>query len=68
MLYNVRVEKEFAVFHSFADGERADRAYYHSLTPSERVDILLELISRWQNDETSKGFERVYRVAKLHED
>jgi hypothetical protein len=62
------MEKEFAVFRSFADAERADRAYYRSLTPSERVDILLELISRWQDDETAKGFERIYRVAQLHED
>jgi hypothetical protein len=62
------VEKEFAVFHSFADAERADRAYYQSLTPSERMNILLELISRWQGDEATKGFERVYRIAKLHED
>jgi hypothetical protein len=62
------VEREFAVFHSFENAERADRAYYRSLTPSERVDILLELISRWQTDETAKGFERVYRIAKLHED
>lgn len=61
------MEKEFAVYNSFADAERADRAYYHSLTPSERIDILLELISRGQNDETANGLERVYRIAKLHE-
>ena len=62
------MEKEFAVFHSFVDAERADRAYYRSLKPSARMDILLDLISRWQDDEATKGFERVYRVAKLHED
>jgi hypothetical protein len=58
---------DFRVFHSFAESERADRAYYRSLTPSQRLDLLLELIQQWQGDETAKGFERVYRVVELHE-
>ena len=61
------MEREFKKFDSFAESDRADRAYYQSLTPAERMDILLELISRWQGDEAAKGFERVYRVAQLHE-
>ena len=60
------VKSEFQVFHSFAESERADRAYYRSLTPSERLDLLLELINRWDHDEAAKGFERVYRIVKLH--
>ncbi len=62
-----RMQGEFRIFHSFAESERADRAYYRSLTPSQRLELLLELIQQWQGDETAKGFERVYRVAKLHE-
>jgi hypothetical protein len=65
--YLASMQGEFRVFHSFAEGERADRAYYRSLTPSQRLDLLLELIQQWHADETAKGFERVYRVVKLHE-
>ena len=58
---------EFRIFRSFAESERAERAYYQSLTPSQRLELLLELIQQWHGDETAKGFERVYRVVKLHE-
>jgi hypothetical protein len=61
------VEKEVKIFHSFAESERADREYYRSLTGAQRVDILLDLINQWDSNEAAKGFERVYRIAKLHE-
>ena len=58
---------EFRIFRSFAESERADRVYYRSLTPSQRLELLLELIQQWHDNETAKGFERVYRAVKLHE-
>ncbi len=61
------VQGEFRVFNSFAESEKADRAYYRSLSPSQRLELLLELIQQWDSGETAKGFERVYRVVKLHE-
>ena len=54
-------------FSSFAESDRADREYYRSLTPEQRLDILLELVARAQTDEAEQGFARVYRVVKLHE-
>ena len=51
------------------EADKADRAYYQSLTPQERIDILLQLVARHavNEDGTPKRFERVYRVAKLGE-
>jgi hypothetical protein len=54
-------------FSSFAESDRADREYYRSLTPEQRVDIVLELMPRAQIDEAQQGFARVYRIVKLHE-
>lgn len=54
-------------FQGFQASDEADRAYYQSLTPKQRLDILLDLIARYQDnlDETTKRFKRVYRVTKL---
>lgn len=56
-------------FSSFRESERADRDYYLSLTPQQRIDILLELVARYreEHDEASEGFRRVYRIVKLGE-
>jgi hypothetical protein len=57
------------VFSSFEDAEDADMAFYASLTPRERLEILLDLIQRQQESrlEAPAGFERVYRVVELSE-
>lgn len=62
------MEREARVFRSFAASEKADREYYRSLTPGQRLEILFQLMEQGQGDESSKGFERVYRITKLHED
>jgi len=61
------VERVFRVFTTFAEADQADEQYYATLTPSERVDILLELIERYRSSlgETADRFERVCRVAEL---
>jgi hypothetical protein len=61
------MDKAVRVFGSHVDADRADRAYYASLTPAERLDILLDLVARYQESlgEASKGFERVHRVIEL---
>ena len=58
------MDKTVQVFQSFAEADAADRAYYLSLTPKERVDILLELVRRSQGDPPPR-LERVYRIIKL---
>ena len=56
------MEREYKMFQSFAESDEADRNYYLSLTPVERMEILFELIAQWQGDEAAKGFERVCRI------
>jgi hypothetical protein len=53
---------------SFEECDRADKAYYHSLTPHERLKILWELNHRLRiaNDgRADERLERVYRIIKL---
>lgn len=53
-------------FRSFEEAEAADDAYYASLTPDERVN-LLDLIAAHQEavGEASQRLERVCRVVEL---
>jgi hypothetical protein len=55
------------LFSSFEDAERADDEYYASLTPAERLDVLLGLISAYREaqGEAATRLERVYRVTHL---
>ena len=61
------MERIVSKFSSHEEAEEADRRYYLSLTPAERLDILLELISRQRdpNDPSSERLERVYRITEL---
>jgi hypothetical protein len=61
------MEKVLKVFNSFEEADRADDEYYASLTPQQRVDILLEMIAAYRESlgETGQRLERVYRVVEL---
>lgn len=62
------IEKVVKVSRSFEECDQADKAYYHSLSPQQRLEILLELNSRWPtrgDDEASQRLERVYRIVKF---
>ncbi|PYS42877.1 MAG: hypothetical protein DMG14_02580 [Acidobacteria bacterium] len=54
-------------FDSLAEADEADHQYYASLTPEERLDILLELIDAYRSSygEAAERFERVYRIDEL---
>ena len=58
------MEKVVRTFDSHSEAEKADREYYRSLTPEERLNILLELVEQGNRD-APKGFERVYRIVEL---
>ena len=65
-----RMRKTVRVYNSHMEAEKADREFYRSLSPSERLDTLLTLIARYQKagkNETRTGLERVYRLLKAHE-
>ena len=62
-----RVDRSaFAVFSSFAEAEEADRKYYRSLTPNQRIANLLILRDQYRpySNELTEGFKRVYRIIK----
>jgi hypothetical protein len=64
------MERVLRKFEQFDDAEEADRQFYASLSPQERLEMLLEIIAQAQEStgETTKGLERVYRVIELSED
>ncbi len=60
------MEKIAQTFRSFEEADKADAAYYRSLTPAQRLDILLELVKEGQpRHEAERGLERVYRIVEL---
>lgn len=60
-------EKKVAIYGSHAESDQADRAFYRSLSPQERLDLLLTLIARHAEPtgEAVEGFARVYRIVEL---
>ncbi len=61
------MDKVIRIFRSFPESERANKHYYLSLSPEQRMEILSELIQQGQPDEAKQGFERVYRIVKLNQ-
>ncbi len=62
------MERVVKVFRSFEECDRAEKEYYRSLTPQERLEILIELNRRLPGSgdhEASERLERVYRIIKL---
>lgn len=64
------MERVVRKFTSFADADLADKLYYLSLTPMERVAITVELNRQWRRGddgdaESEERLERVYRIVKL---
>ena len=56
-----------AKYGSFQEADRADKAYYLSLTPEQRLEIVLQLraLAYGVDDETAPRLARVYRIIKL---
>ena len=56
-------------FASFAEADQADREYYQSLSPNERVQLVVQLMERSKifYDDPPQGLERVCRIIKLSE-
>ena len=54
-------------YDSLSEADSAEDRYYMSLTPEERLSILLELIEMYRSTygESSERFERVYRIDEL---
>lgn len=66
-LDNVRLDKTaFKVFSSFEEADAADRAYWHSRTPEERL-LALELMrqSAYGYNATTARLQRVFEIVEL---
>jgi len=63
------MKKVVRKFNSHKEAYAADRQFYLSLTPEQRLDILFEIVATHEEglDEAQKGFQRVYRIVKLGE-
>jgi hypothetical protein len=59
------MEKVVHIAKSFAESDRSDKAYYHSLTPLERLEILLELNSRWPRSDHAEASQRPERFCRV---
>lgn len=61
------MEKTIQVYNSFEEADEAEIAYYASLSPNERVDLLLDIIAAYREaqGEAASRFERVYRIVDL---
>lgn len=59
--------KQIKVFESHAAADADDAEYYASLTPQQRLDLVLELSARFQKDSDAavERRSRVYRVVEL---
>lgn len=58
------MEKTVQRFTSHAEADRADREYYRSLTPQQRVDLTLELVRRYR-ESFPPDQQRLQRVARI---
>ena len=56
-------------FNSLEEADLAEDQYYKSLSPNERVDLLLELVAQYRIafNGTAERFERVFRLTSLEE-
>jgi hypothetical protein len=61
------VEKVIRKFASFEEADKADALFDASLTPEERLRILIELRDRRHPDAAEQGVARVCRVVRLEE-
>ncbi len=57
------MEKVVQIFHSHAEADKADRDYYRSLTPQQRLDMAFLIHDQYYGARTQR-LERVCRVLK----
>lgn len=57
------MERVVRTFSSHEEAAKADREYYRSLTPEQRLDILLDLIEQGGGG-TKSEFVRVFRIVE----
>ena len=61
----MNVEKTIRVFDSFEEADKADALRDASLSPQERLAIVIELRDRRHPDAAQQGLARVCRIVEL---
>ena len=61
-------ETELRTFSSFEQAEDADRAYYSSLSPQQRVDLVLDIVARHRESmgEAGKDLREFIELLNSH--
>lgn len=63
--YNPDVQKTVRIFSSFKEADEFNAQYEASLTPEERIQIVIELRDRRHPDAATQGLARVCRITEL---
>ena len=61
------MEKVVRKFASFEEAEKADREYYRSLTPAERLAIMIDMIYPEGSDAANSRMEKVCRIVRFED-
>lgn len=66
--YTMAVREELRIFSSFQEAEEADAAFYASLSPQERLDLLLDIIARHRESlgETAEDLRELIELLNSH--
>ena len=59
------MEKVVRIFSSFQEADEFDARFYASLSPEERIQIVIELRDRRHPDAAKQGLARVCRITEL---
>jgi hypothetical protein len=60
--YNLTVEKAIRIFSSFDEADEADARAHASMSPEERLQLVIELSDRRHPDAANQGLARVCKV------
>jgi hypothetical protein len=61
------MEKVIQIFQNFAEAEAADVHEDLSMTPEQRIELVLQLQDRMYPGAAQQGFARVYRITELEQ-
>lgn len=58
------MNRPIKIFRSFAEAEEAEKEYYRSLTPAQRIQIVLMLRKHYAAEALASGVQKVCRIVK----
>lgn len=61
------MEKTVRIFGSLEEADQSDASWYMTISPEERLKILIELRDRHHPDAAEQGLARVSRIIQLEQ-